>query len=188
MKSFSRSGWILVLVLLLWLAVLPGCDRGYNTTWSDVTHDSKFWGGYTLQAKYVTTAPVFIIGSPSQGFSLVAPSAVRPREAEVPNIPATIEEYNAALAKWPNIYGILSKGSVVQITGFEERHAVTYTTVYVSADVVINGQTVNKVTINGLSEFYKNDAVAWEPNPKVLKPLTERAETESPPATQPSAK
>ena len=109
---------IVISVIVFWLFSPFRIGIGFFATYKkDVSKNEKVWGGYKLEAVYEVVGPIFIRNYSFHGGKKVV---LIPPRGEIKDLglmlyeaPPSIELYKNNKKRWPQIIGVIDKGTKI---------------------------------------------------------------------------
>lgn len=160
-----------------------GIEIGFLTQYEKgVTQNSKLWGGYKPEGKYEIINPVFIKKIELHGTTRKVLVPARKGKAlglMIYEAPYSIENYLSEKFKWPQVIGVLDKGTTIVIREIKKEGAMFWgSSISVIAEVLKGEHSGSIVDISDLSLTIDaaKSPFPLKPDPQVLK----RKMTDSP--------
>lgn len=175
--------WSLKAILnLFWmcfvLTTTPGCGVvvGFLTEYDrDVTDKKEMWGGYEHKGIYEIKKYVFLEEVEDWTKKLVL---VPPRDKKEAiglmlwSAPNSIEEYTKYRTNWPEVLGVIDKGTRLQVVKFGQHGAWLWgSSIYIIAELVDGPHAGKIVDISDLSQLtdVKEKPYRLKPDSRVLE-------------------
>jgi hypothetical protein len=172
MEKFARSWVVLAAVLIAGCAplLLVGLASSRH---KNVSGDAALWGGYRPNAVYVITHDVFL--EKRQDWAklpiLVAPGELSPVGQMEWDAPENIKEYANSPEQWPEVVGVISSGTRLQVQDVWKWQSPWASWLWVSAEILDGPYASQVVDIMDLSKEVGNtgEISLLGPDPKVLE-------------------
>jgi hypothetical protein len=171
---------VALICLLLCVVINFGGCTGDRTTTTDVTADSRYWGGYKPNTQLVVQRDIFVLVIRDWPGFLCQPNEVpgiSSATQQATRLPST-DAYKKGIADAPFVVGVLGKNSRIRVTAIRFFNSTTFYQLQIFAEVSDGDFKGKQIRIDTISKVAAGGGIALWPDPEWLKPVS----TDSQPA------